>query len=99
VKVNWSALAHIGNAVVTKIIPAIGLVESCASQWKNLTGQDKEDIVIAAVRAELALIGKVHGIDLSTDPDVLKAARGIVQAVHAFHEIVATKAAAAGAVV
>lgn len=95
-KIPWLAFAHIGNAVLTKVLPAIGVLETAGEMFKNLHGADKENGVVDVAKQELAILGKIHGVDLSTDADVDLALRGVIKAVHGFHEIVARKHAAAG---
>ena len=74
-------------------IPGVAQVEAISRSLPSLKGKAKQDAVIELVKASVLATESATERDLLNDPEVEKAARGIVDAVVAFQNVVAKKAA------
>ena len=94
--INWRQFSHIGAAMLGTIVPGVATVEELAWQIGGMTGAQKADSVVTMGTNVLASLNTIAGRTLADDDDVQRAIRAVVDAVVAFHKIIASKATAAG---
>lgn len=92
----WKNILQTGLTVLGTIVPGVSAVEQISRALPQLRGKQKQDAVVELVKATLLTTESLAGRDLLEDPEVEKATRGVVDAVVAFQNILAKKAAAAG---
>lgn len=85
---RWVGMAF---AVAKAVIPGVAQIESVAKIFPQLKGVDKQNAVVALVKASLQASEFVADRDLLNDPEVEKATRAVIDAVVAFQNIVAKK--------
>ena len=85
----------LGIGVARVMIPAVAKVETIARSLPSLKGPATQDAVIELVTASVLASETIADRDLLNDPEVEKATRGIVDAVVAFQNVLAKKAAQA----
>lgn len=88
-------LISIGTRVVSAIATAVPVVEAAAHKFKAGTGPEKKTAVLAIVAADLQAAKLATGHDFAADEDVMLGAGVIVDAVAAFHKLLAHKAGTA----
>lgn len=86
--------AGIATRALQAIIMGVPAVERAAQQLRAGSGDDKHQAVLDLVKSELAAASIVTGHDMAHDPDALKAASIVIDAVAAFHSLLARKSAA-----
>lgn len=96
-KIPWLTVARIGANVVGQIVPGVAAVESIAESLGTVTGDKKKQAVIDLVKNSVLAAEGLTGKDLAADPQIEQAVGGIVDAVVAFHNIVAAHKPAAPA--
>lgn len=87
----WGRIAGVVARVALAVVTGVPITEEKAKRVGETDGQTKKDAVLGLVQTELELAALATGKDLSHDGDVMKAAGGIVDAIVAFHNIVAAK--------
>lgn len=91
-KVNWKAFGRLGLNIVEQVVPAVGTAERIVVDLKKPhTGQEKQDLAFALVKASLESAEDIAGKDLLSDPDVEQATRGVIDATVALQNIIAAK--------
>ena len=79
------------------VVAAIPLIEILTARFAGLSSKEKQDSVVAAVRAGLAPSWPIGGNGLAENPRVDTAVRGVIDAVVKLHKAVATAHARNGA--
>lgn len=92
-KVDWKKLVHVGAAIVGHIVPAIGVVEGVADQFKNMTGPDKANSVVASIQTQLVGASKHLTPALLFNARVIDAIRAVIAAVVTLNQVIAEESA------
>lgn len=74
------------------IITGVPAVQAMTNMFPSGTGDQKKQAVMDMVRAELAAAELLYGHDLANNPDVMLAVGKVIDAVVAFHTVIAKKA-------
>lgn len=77
--------------IVGVFVPAVGAATAIVEQLPGLKGKQKQDAAIELVKQTLAGAEQVTDKDLLDDADLEQAARGVVDAVVAFQNMVKKK--------
>src|SRR5258708_33621213 len=93
-KISWLQVARIGAGVVGQIVPGVTLVEQLAERLPSLTGGDKKQAIIDLVKNGVLAAEGLTSKDFGLDPELTAGVGGIVDAVVAFHNLVARKVVA-----
>lgn len=88
-------LISVGTRVVSAIATGVPVVEAAASTFRGGSGGEKKAAVLTIVAAELQAVKVATGHDFASDEDVIAAAGVIIDAVAAFHKVLAHKVGAA----
>jgi hypothetical protein len=95
--IPWKTIFTLTKSIVEAAVPAVGQVETVAKtiiHLKDLSGQAKQDAVLAVVKDAVVAAENLTNKDLLNDADVDKATRGVIDAVVALQNIIAAKKAA-----
>lgn len=90
----WGKIAGVALRVGLGALTGVAKVESL-NTGGGLSGAQKRAAVLELIQTELTIAEGIAGRDLASDPDVLKAAGGVIDAVAALHNMLAAKADAA----
>lgn len=93
-KIPWGKILPVAARVGAAVMTGVPTIEAMTESLRT-PGADKRAAVLTAVRAELNAAEALAGHDLANDPDVLGAAGAIIDAVTHFHNMLASKMAAA----
>jgi hypothetical protein len=91
-KLNWKLIARIAATAVGTVVPGVVEAEQLAETLPAFHGQEKEDHVVALVKASLAAEHGITGKALGNEQDFEAATRNVVKAVVALHNVAAHKA-------
>jgi len=92
--IDWKRIAHIGVTIVSRVLPAVGIVEEVADSFKNMAGKDKENTVLAVVQHQLSSALGSLSPQLLFNERVIAAIRVVIAAIVALNNTIAEEAAA-----
>lgn len=95
-KVNWSAIAHLGVKVVSVIAPQVGLVQMLEPLLGGLTGPQKQTTVLQAVQQQVSEAFTHIDSTLLFNPRVVAAIRAVIDSIVALQQTIATELAKTG---
>jgi hypothetical protein len=86
------AILNYATRATMAIATGVPAVQAFATSLQAGSGADKKQSVLLLVQAELAAAELGSGRDLANDADVMDAAGKVIDAVAAFHKVIARKA-------
>ena len=92
--INFGSVLTIATRALGAIITGVPAVQAFKQTAGAADSAQLKDSILLLVQSELAAARIATGHDLAADADVLGAAGSVIDAVAAFHAIVAHKAAA-----